>query len=88
VINAEGGEGPKQKRSEHIRQNDEIHPLHWYLLSKTVIWKNDPPPTIYVDRIGRQVELKDMKLKAKFDRWIGERVPVGSARPNARPKKK
>jgi len=71
VINSEGYEnGPKQKRDDLIRKEDEIHPLHWYLLNKPVTWKRDEAPTTYVDRLGRPRELKDRVLQRRFDRWV------------------
>jgi uncharacterized protein (DUF2235 family) len=73
VINFERTlDGPKQKRDSEIRKDDEIHPLHWYLLNKPVIWKNDTPPTIYVDRIGRSPGVTNGALQRKFDRWISK----------------
>jgi len=73
VINRERKfQGPKQKRDGDVRTEDEIHPLHWYLLNKPVIWKADTPPTTYTDRLGRPAEVKDRGLKRMFDRWISD----------------
>lgn len=96
VVNSEREfQGPKQKRDGDIRKEDEIHPLHWYLLNKPVIWKEDTFPTIYSDRLGRPVEVKDRALKRMFDRWLSDekqprgakalrKQPRGTKRPRAR----
>jgi uncharacterized protein (DUF2235 family) len=83
VINPERLEGPKQKRDAQIHKDDEIHPLHWYLLNKTVIWKSDSPPTTYLDRLGRPFEVKDRTLKSKFDRWVAEKTEPRDKKPRA-----
>jgi uncharacterized protein (DUF2235 family) len=70
VINPEPMTGQKGKRDSLIRNDDEIHPLHWYLLNKTVIWKKEPKPAIYVDHLNRPHEVRDKPLKSKFDRWV------------------
>jgi uncharacterized protein (DUF2235 family) len=71
VINIDRLEGPKRKRDVEIHHDDEIHPLHWYLLNKTVIWKKDIPPTQYEDRLKRNPAVIDKALKRNFDRWVG-----------------
>jgi hypothetical protein len=88
VINSERLKGSKQKRDDRILQEDEIHPLHWYLLNKTVIWKNDTPPTTYADRIGRPFEVKDRTLQSRFDTWVSEQEePRQVKKPRARRRK-
>ena len=41
----------KLTRTSEIRIGDEIHPLHYYFIDKTVIWKSDNFSVRYEDRI-------------------------------------
>jgi uncharacterized protein (DUF2235 family) len=70
VINSEFAEGPKQKRDSGIHSEDEIHPLHWYLLNKQVVWKGAKQPTSYENRIGRDAQVADKALQKRFLRWV------------------
>jgi len=83
VINAEPKVMLKGKRDSLFQQVDEIHPLHWYLVEKTVIWKKEPEPTTYRDRLNRPPPADSMDknyktLKAQFDRWVAmsETAPI------------
>jgi uncharacterized protein (DUF2235 family) len=73
VVNAEPLVGLKEKRD--IRSDDEIHPLHFYLLGKNVIWKNDQSVVPYENRIGRSLDEFShdnwfKRLDRRFKQWV------------------
>jgi uncharacterized protein (DUF2235 family) len=77
VINAEPYVLMRTKRDALFKQVDEIHPLHWHLINKAVIWKKESRPATYADRLNSappdSTDSRHQKyktLKSKLDRWV------------------
>jgi uncharacterized protein (DUF2235 family) len=87
VINAEPSVRLKLTRTSEIRIGDEIHPLHYYFIDKTVIWKSDNFSVRYEDRIEQPT--KSSPLVKEFNRWVSLRgfAPVNTAAGKPKPRR-
>jgi len=70
VINKEPKIPRRYSRKELIKADDEIHPLHWYLLDQPVYWKETAKLTIYNDLLNRPKNDSDESLRRKFSSWV------------------
>lgn len=70
-INAEPSVVVRQSRT--IYDQDEVHPLHWYLIDKFVYWKSFNL-TKYEDRLKRQASGINPLLQKSLSGWLRSRV--------------
>lgn len=71
VINPEPSVRVHQSRSSLIQREDEVHPLHWYLVGHPMIyWKSHDQTTQYKDSLNRPADKSNPVLKRQFLQWI------------------
>ena len=83
VINPEPSVRLRQSRNSLIRQDDEVHPLHWYLLAHPMVyWKPESKnlhenlhrnqTAQYADFLNRPANESDPELNRQFLQWIAK----------------
>lgn len=72
VINKEPFVSMRNSRISFIKQMDEVHPLHGYLIGKNVHWKGESKQIAYKDTIAEIPMKVDSTLEGRFDKWLAE----------------
>ncbi|MBB4427099.1 uncharacterized protein (DUF2235 family) [Bradyrhizobium sp. CIR48] len=70
IINKEPRVIRRSSRISFIKQNDEVHPLHGFLIGKNVQWKDSSEQVAYQDTISKIPLQVDASLQGRFDKWI------------------
>ncbi|MCS3896665.1 uncharacterized protein (DUF2235 family) [Bradyrhizobium japonicum USDA 38] len=75
VVNPEPNLVNQKKRDGLVSEQDELHPLHWYLLNRqdNIFWKdgNLARRKLYVNRLGK-LGKQATDLRHSFDEWISQ----------------
>lgn len=75
-INKEPFVDERRPRNTSIYGTDELHPLHWFLVSRKVYWKGYALPVDYINRFEKNRERVDPLLAHNFESWIGQSINV------------
>ncbi|RWO75689.1 MAG: DUF2235 domain-containing protein [Mesorhizobium sp.] len=62
-------------RADDILASEEIHPLHWYLVGKQILWKDDSFTDEYENRHEVNAPLMNKELEALFNSWVSPPAP-------------
>ncbi|MBR1223780.1 DUF2235 domain-containing protein [Bradyrhizobium sp. AUGA SZCCT0176] len=68
VINKEPLVASRKPRS--VKDEDELHPAHWYLVGKPVFWKQLDKTRVYENRTAQKPGAVDRVLSKQFQAWV------------------
>jgi uncharacterized protein (DUF2235 family) len=68
VINKEPLVAHRNPRS--VKDQDELHPAHWYLVGKPVFWKRLDNTRVYENRTAQNPQAVDQTLDKQFQEWL------------------
>lgn len=69
-VNTEPWVDVRRKRNDLIKKGDEIHPLHWHMVGKSVYWKASELPQPYQSLYDKDLYVEDGKLRAQMTSWL------------------